>query len=295
VDGHNFPNLPLMKISAFHKQRGDEVEFYNPLFSGEADICYMAKVFTFTKDYGFPVKAKRVIKGGTGYNLTEKLPPDIEHIYPDYGLYGIKDTAYGFLTRGCPRQCGFCIVSEKEGSKSVKAANLSEFWNGQKNIKLLDANLLACSRHLELINQLIDSGARVDFTQGLDARLLTPEIVYRLQQVNIKTVHFSIDNWNEKEEILKKLTLFKSITGLPAQKASVYILCNYNTTVEQDLERIAVVDKVGFNPYVMIYNREKLHRRHILLRMQRWANNKIIFHAEKDFYKYRDNRRVKCR
>lgn len=148
VDGHNFPNLPLMKLSAWHKQNGDQVEWYDPLTAwlNPPDMVYMSKVFTFTPDYPHPVCAGEIIKGGTGYEYPsggKPLPEEIEHIYPDYSLYPelCRDTAYGFLTRGCPRGCDFCIVKEKEGQKSHKVADLSEFWNGQKNIILLDPNM----------------------------------------------------------------------------------------------------------------------------------------------------------
>ena len=126
VDGHNYPNLPLMKISAYHKAKGDSVEWYQPMFSGHMDKVYMSKVFSFTPDYEWCIDADEVIKGGSGYaiklidgkeiydkSIDHDLPPEIEHIYPDYSLYPemTKDTAYGFLTRGCPRGCGFCHVS----------------------------------------------------------------------------------------------------------------------------------------------------------------------------------------
>lgn len=178
VDGHNFPNLALMKISAWHKAKGDTVEWWWGL-GGEYDLVYMSKVFdgTYTPDIPEPLNAKRVIKGGTGYGLKNRLPDEVEHIYPDYSLYPelTKETAYGFLTRGCPRGCDFCIVAGKEGRRSVKVADLSEWWSGQKRIELLDPNLLACPDHMNLLQQLKDSGAQVDFNQGLDARLLTPE------------------------------------------------------------------------------------------------------------------------
>lgn len=139
VDGHNFPNLPLMKLCAYHKNKGDSVEWYNPLTAwyDVPDVVYMSKVFSFTHDYEHPVSGKSVIKSGTGYYYPDggqSLPYEIEHIYPDYSIYPqhCKDTAYGFLTRGCPRGCGFCIVGKKEGLKSRKVADLSEFWNGQK-------------------------------------------------------------------------------------------------------------------------------------------------------------------
>lgn len=121
VDGHNFPNLPLMKLSAWHKQNGDQVEWYDPLTAwlNPPDRVYMSKVFTFTPDYPHPVCAGEIVKGGTGYEYPsggKPLPEEIEHIYPDYSLYPelCNNTAYGFLTRGCPRGCDFCIVKEKE-------------------------------------------------------------------------------------------------------------------------------------------------------------------------------------
>ncbi len=130
VDGHNYPNLPLMKISAWHKAQGDSVEWYQPMFSGHMDKVYMSKVFSFTPDYEWCIDADEVIKGGTGYSIElingkevyhaeydKPLPHEIEHIYPDYSLYPeyTKDTAYGFMTRGCQRGCGFCHVAAKEG------------------------------------------------------------------------------------------------------------------------------------------------------------------------------------
>ena len=127
VDSHNFPNLPLMKISAWHKQNGDEVGWYDPLTAwlNPPDKVYMSKIFTFTEDYPHPVSGKEIIRGGTGYDYPSggrMLPEEIEHICPDYSLYPdlCKDTAYGFLTRGCPRGCDFCIVAAKEGKCSVK-------------------------------------------------------------------------------------------------------------------------------------------------------------------------------
>lgn len=91
VDSHNFPNLPLMKISAWHKQRGDSVEWYNPLtaWQNSPDRVYMSKVFPFTPDYQHSVNAKEIIKGGTGYSYPDggiELPEEIEHIYPDYSI-----------------------------------------------------------------------------------------------------------------------------------------------------------------------------------------------------------------
>lgn len=196
VDGHNFPNLALMKISAWHKAKGDTVEWCLPM--GHYDIVYQSKVFdeTYSLDIDWVPMADKVIKGGTGYGLDNKLPDEIEHIFPDYSIYPelTKDTAYGFLTRGCPRGCSFCIVAGKEGRRSHKVADLSEFWNGQKYIELLDPNLLACKDRLELLDQLAESRAMVNFNQGLDIRFTNEEIAEKLNNIRVKRLHFAWDN-----------------------------------------------------------------------------------------------------
>lgn len=144
-----FPNLALMKLSSWHKAQGDSVQWYEPLEMKHYDRAYMSKVFSFTEDFPFYVDADEVMRGGSGYCISlvdgkevydkskdTQLPHEVEHAFPDYDLYGIKDTAYGFMSRGCPRGCDFCHVKSKEGLASIKVADLSEFWNGQKNIVL---------------------------------------------------------------------------------------------------------------------------------------------------------------
>lgn len=291
VDGHNFPNLPLMKISAYHKSRGDSVEWYEPLFSGHMDKVYMSKVFTFTPDYPYCINANEVIKGGTGYSHPdggEELPEEIEHIYPDYQLYKdtFPDTAYGFLTRGCPRGCDFCIVGKKEGRCARKVADLSEFWNGQKNIVLLDANMFACKEWKDLSVQLIESGAWVDFSQGCDIRLMTDEKAEYIKRMKIKQVHFAWDRYEDKEKIVPQFKRFKEITQWDYRKLGVYVLCNFNTTFEQDLDRVYTLRELGYNPYVMLYEKDKLPAKHRLKLLQRWVNNRIIFRSCKRFEEY---------
>ena len=294
VDGHNFPSLPLMKISAWHKRQGDSAEWYNPLtaWQNPPDRVYMSKVFTFTPDYTHPVNAAEIIKGGTGYNYPDgkpDLPPEIEHIYPDYSLYPAlcKNTAYGFLARGCPRGCDFCIVESKEGRQSRKVADLPEFWNGQKNIVLLDPNFFACREWKELSQQLIDSGAWVDFSQGCDIRIMTEEKISFLQQMKIKQIHFAWDRYEDKEIIIPKFEEFKRLTGWDYRKMGVYILTNFNTTIEQDLERIYILRDLGYSPYVMIFNKQDVPKGHTLRRMQRWTNSRITFNAVKNFEDFR--------
>lgn len=300
VDGHNYPNIPLMKISAYHKQKGDEVGWYEPLFTGHVDKVYMSKVFSFTPDYQYFVDADEIVKGGSGYCISLEngkevfdqskdipLPPEIEHIYPDYSLYGVTDTAYGFLTRGCPRGCSFCHVEAKEGRMSRKVANLSEFWNGQKNIVLCDPNILACRLHWkDLLQQLIDSKAKVDFNQGLDIRLMTQEKAEMLKKIKTKTLHFAWDRYQDKKMILPHFQLFKEITGKSEWQLVVYVLCNFDTTLEEDLDRIYTLREMGYWAYVMLYDKEHIPRGHMLRKLQRWVNNRFIFSKCHTFEEY---------
>lgn len=299
VDGKNFPNIALMKISAHCKQQGDTVEWYTP-FSERYDVVFMSKVFSFTPDYDLVINADRVVKGGTGYCIslingkevfdkTENivLPDEIEHCYPDYSLYNITDTAYGFLTRGCPRGCEFCIVGKKEGKCSRKVADLSEFWNGQKNIALCDPNILACKDWKELLQQLIDSKANVDFNQGLDVRLMTEEKAQMLNQIKIKEIRFAWDRFEDKELVLEKLRMYAEVGKFKphSHNAIVYTIVNFNTTFEQDLERIYTLRELGYWAYVMIYDKQHCQQKYKDL--QRWVNNRFIFAKCEKFEDYK--------
>lgn len=286
VDGHNFPNLALMKLSAWHKSQGDKVEWWWGW--DHYDRVYMSKVFddTYTPDIPQPLNAAAVIKGGTGYGLDNHLPDEVEHIIPDYSLYGIKDTAYGFLTRGCPRGCHFCIVAEKEGRKSCKVADLSEWWRGQKNIVLMDPNILACKDHMELLFQLIESRAWVDINQGIDCRLLNEDNIAAINRLKLKKIHFAWDYMRESEAVLRGLKLYaeRAARKPHGQYGTVFCLTNYDTTMEENLYRIYTLRDLGYDPYVMIYDKPNAPREVRLL--QRWCNNRIIFKKQPDFSKY---------
>lgn len=302
VDSHNFPNLPLMKLSAWHKSKGNSVERYDPLFHsiGEPfDIVYMSKIFSFTPDFQYGVNCKKLVGGGSGYAISlvdgkevydkskdKDLPYEIEHIYPDYSLYPemTKDTAYGFLTRGCPRGCNFCHVEAKEGRKSHKVADLSEFWRGQKNLILCDPNILGCPQHMELLQQVVDSKAKVDFNQGLDIRLVNDKNLELLKQIPMKYIHFAYDRIKDKDLVERKLKDFKDATGYTHRKVMVYILVNYESTLEEDLHRIYFCRDIDFDPFVMIY--DKAHCKPIYRKLQRWVNNDFIFWSCPTFEKY---------
>lgn len=280
VDGHNWPNLVLMKLSAAHKSRGDTVELLKPsdvltysLFN-EYDKLYAACVFKENKPTADKLNNIGVDVGGTGFGFNRALKPEAEFTMPDYSLYGIADTAYGFMTRGCPRACPFCIVSTKEGRVSIKTADLGQFWSGQKNIKLLDPNILACNDSISLLAQLADSEANIDFTQGLDIRLMTRSKQQLINLCKIQSIHFA---WDDPccEETYQNLKRFRSGFPFDERKLSVYVLTNFNTTHAQDLDRVYKLRELCYTPYVMIYNKQNAprHTRHL----QRWVNNKRIF------------------
>lgn len=288
VDGHNYPNLAMMKLSAWHKSQGDTVEWWWGW--GQYDRVYMSKVFdeTYSPDIPEPINATEIIKGGTGYGLDNKLPDEIEHIYPDYSLYPelTKDTAYGFLTRGCSRGCPFCIVADKEGRKSVKVADLSEWWNGQKNIVLMDPNTLACPDHMDLLGQLADSGAWVDINQRADARLLTEDNIAALNRIKLKTIHFAWDMMEQSKAVLRGLELYAKYGAIQDHRRRlVYVLTNYGTTMEENLYRIYKLRELDYDPYVMIYDKPYAPKE--IKRLQRWCNNRIIFKSCEKFEDYK--------
>lgn len=299
VDSRRFPNLALMKLSAYHKSIGDEVEMYFPLT--HYDKVYVSKVFgdEYSQFDYTAINADIIEYGGTGFAITIEngreiyhkdkdisLPYEIEHIYPDYSLYPelTKNKAYGFLTRGCCNNCDFCIVSKKEGICSTKVADLSEWWNGQKDIVLLDPNILACKDREELLRQLIESGARVEFNQGLDARFITKEIAELLKQIKTKIVHFAFDYMKNEDRIIKGLETYTDIVQLNSRNTIVYILVNYNTTFEEDMYRIKKVQELGLTPDIRIYRKQSAPA--ILRDLQRWCNNRFIYRSVPDFFDY---------
>lgn len=299
VDGHNYPNLPLMKLSAWHKANGDSVEWYAPLFSGHMDRVYMSKIFSFTKDYPYYIDADEILRGGSGYciSLSDgrevfdkskdiQLPYEVEHIYPDYELYGIEDHAYGFLTRGCPRGCFFCHVKDKEGRGSYKVADLNEFWRGQSYIELLDPNILACKDRLNLLQQLADSKAKVEFNQGLDVRLMQDEVIDMLNQIKLVKPHFAWDRYQDKDIILPYFEKCAERFNVRPRNISVYVLVNYDTSFEQDLERVMTLRTMGYSPYIMRYNKESIPKGDKLNKLARWCNARFLFWKYDTFEQY---------
>ena len=296
VDGHNFPNLALMRISAYHKAKGDQVEWWwTDMF--HYDIVYMSKIFSdaYTKDIPEPLNADKVIKGGTGYCISlvdgkevfdktknEELPPEIEKCFPDYSIYPQFDFAVSMTSRGCPRGCSFCHVAAKEGRCAVKVADVSDFWNGQKEIRVLDPNITACREKRDLMRQYKETGAILDFTQGLDIRLLNDDDLADINQMRLRTLHFAWDN--PKDDLEGKFRNFAKGFRRKSNIGMVYCLTNFNSTMEENLYRIYTLRDMGYDPYVMVY--DKPHAPKEIKMLQRWCNNKIIFKSCKRFEDY---------
>lgn len=296
VDGHNFPNLALMRISAYHKAQGDIVEWWWSDFI-HYDIVYMSKIFSnaYTKDVPEPLNADKVIKGGTGYCISlvdgvevfdkaknEELPPEIEKMFPDYSLYPQFDFAVSMTSRGCHRGCSFCHVASKEGRRSIKVADVSDFWNGQKEIRILDPNITACRYKRDLMRQYKETGAILDFTQGLDIRLLNDDDLADINEMRLRTLHFAWDN--PKDDLEAKFRNFANGFRRKSNIGMVYCLTNFNSTMEENLYRIYTLRDMGYDPYVMVY--DKPHAPKEIKMLQRWCNNKIIFKSCRRFEDY---------
>lgn len=280
LDG-KYPELALMKLLAWHKRHGDET-IINPTVFDMVDRVYVSKIFTYTPDINHFYGAD-IVRGGSGFDLVTNLEYDIEHIYPDYDSFGVVDEAHGFLTRGCPRKCEFCIVAEKEGDRSVKVANLDEFWKGQKKIMLFDPNILACTDKFDLLDQLAQSKAKVEFTQGLDIRLITDKVIEAIKKINIGTFYFAWDN--PKDNLKEKFQNFIDVYGkIPHQRLCVYVLSNFNSTFEEDRYRVETLKSLGFGPYLMVYDKKNSPK--ILRKYSRYVNRRHLFYSGVSWEEY---------
>ncbi|MBA7508012.1 hypothetical protein ES706_06743 [subsurface metagenome] len=244
-----FPNLALMKLSAYHKSRGDEVSFNSPLFC-EPDITYASCVFTWNarrRNGLFP----DAIIGGSGIDLKAELPPEVEHIMPDYSLYPNVDFSLGFTSRGCIRKCPWCIVPEKE--RTIKPwARIYEFWDRRhRKITLLDNNLLAAPNWRLTMDDLIAEGLKVDFNQGLDIRLLNEEVVDYLRRVKAQELRFAFDDIAFEGAVRRGIELLLA-AGIRSRKLSFYVLVGFGDD-NTHLERMKILGSYNVDIYPMAY------------------------------------------
>ena len=281
-----YHNLALMKLSTYHKQKGDDVEFYNPLWGNTYDLIYASKIFRrpHKNDLYIPMNC---ICGGSGFIKNECLPEDDEHLMPDYSLYNLN-YSLGFTTRGCIRNCGFCLVREKEGHIR-EHAEVEEFLNPESNIVvLLDNNFLALPSHIKKLQKYIDRGWRMDFNQGLDIRLINKENAELLAKVrHYKQIHFAWDLMNYEKDVKEGLRILFNAEIKP-YKIMVYILCNYNTNFKEDMYRYKELNNLGVDPFIMIYENGNKRIRNFA----RWVNKRIYKSCEWKEYKKQNEKKT---
>lgn len=273
LDG-KWPNLALMKIGAYLRNRGEQVQRIGALEQTICETVYASKIFQFT-DRSYV--REDAIRGGTGWPDWKGLPnldDEIEHTYPAYDMWNCT-WAMGFLTRGCVRHCPFCVVPDKEG-RIRHHSHLSEWRNGQKYLRLLDANLTAHPDAVGYLEELSASGAYVDFSQGLDSRLITPEFCEAIKKVKLwGDVHTAWDLPEAEDRVLPGMRMLRD--ALPKDSLTAYVLIGYNTTPEQDLYRVMKLKEEGIKPFVMAYDKTNRYQKDFA----RWVNRKAIFETVK--------------
>ena len=285
ADSHNgFPNLALMKLSAWHKNEGHHVDFIKglpqapPLFL--YDQSYISCIFFQNREkvleYAMMLPNCKV--GGSGWDLDNELPEDVEHILPDYSLYDI-DYSMGFTSRGCIRACGFCVVPEKEGPIRDHS-DISEFhYPDHTKVILLDNNFQASPNWKNNLDYILEHDLKVNFNQGLDIRLLTKEFAQYLAQVKyynwtfkLKGLHFAFDDLRTEQAVRTGIqTLLDA--GVSRRALMFYILVGYNSTFEEDLKRVEILKELGVKPYIMRYNQSKDRR---LYHLARYVNRRYF-------------------
>ncbi len=243
-----FPNLALMKLSAYHKARGDQVYLNFPL--NQPDIAYASCVFTWHAKRKPEVPDGATV-GGSGINLKAELPPEVEHVMPDYNLYTGVNFSLGYTSRGCIRKCPWCIVPEKEGS--IKPwARIYEFWDRRhRKIVLLDNNLLAAPNWRQTMEDLLAEGLEVDFKQGLDIRLLNEGNLDYLKRVKSKELRFAFDHIGHEKAVREGIELLLA-NGLGSRKLSFYFLYSFADD-DMCVERVKILASYNVEVYPMAY------------------------------------------
>lgn len=291
-----FPNLALMKLSAHHKRLGDTIDLIKGIPTAppleEYDITYLSCIFFQNagrvRDYANQIKSKGLILGGSGFLPYDvRLGSEIEHILPDYDLYGV-DFSMGFTSRGCIRNCEWCIVPKKEG-KIRDNAPVSEFHDLRYNkIILLDNNFQASPKWRENLEYIIDHNLKVNFCQGLDARLVNEEFASMLSlskcydwAFNVRGAYLAFDTPQMEKPLLRALKTFEN-AGMPPKSFIVYVLVGFDTSYKDDLKRIDTIIEAGAKPYIMLYNRSPDST---LRHLARFYNRKYYEFVKRDEYK----------
>jgi len=278
VDGHNFPNLALMKISAYRKSIGDTVKWYDPLFDdNHLDLVYASKIFTFTPDYKYFPNCG-VIKGGTGYDIKRKLPDDIDAMPPDYSIYPDCNYAMGFLTRGCVNKCPWCIVPEKEGG--IKSYADIEEVATRKNVVLMDNNILSCEYGIKQIEKIGNMNIKIDFNQGLDSKMIDSSVAKLLSRCKwYKPLRMACDTVANIPHIERAVKLLRENKCTPSNYFCYVLVKN----IDDALERVEFLRKIKVDPFAQPYRdfKNNIEPTDEQKRFSRWVNHKAIFKSVK--------------
>ena len=276
------PNLALMKLSAWHKVQGDRVEIAFPLAAHTYDRVYRSKQFVervTPRGIDYPDDRTpwpcEVVSGGTGYDLTARLPEWGDTIYPDYKLYGCKE-AMGRFTRGCPRACSFCLVGKMDGTRVHQVAELEDFWHDQEVVRLLDDNLTAMpDLFIKVCERMAAKFIKVKF-EALDVRFMTVDMARSLVKVRrASRVHFAFDNVRDETGVRRGIAALKA-GGFPLYAATFYVLIGYGSTPEEDAYRIDLLDALGVESFVMPFDKDDPYQK----RLARETNRKQIFRTK---------------
>ena len=289
IDGHNFPNFALMKLSAWHNDRGDNVEWADAMFGGGYDRIYKSKIFTFTPDDNTPWNCE-VVCGGTGYDIKSRLPEEVEKSAAmDYSLYPQYDFSIQFFSRGCIRQCPFCLVHDKEGG--IHPVEPVELNPRGKHIEVLDNNFFANPEWKFAVDYLLRAKQKVNL-HGVDVRIMNEEQAYWLNRLPLyKSVHIAwdlpqIDLTDKLREVIRYIKPWKLMC---------YILVGFNSTMEQDLYRIERCRELGIKPYVMPYRdfENKTKPSQYAKDLAQYVNKPMIFKSCK-FEEFSPRKNFKC-
>jgi hypothetical protein len=290
ADGHNFPNLALMKISAYHKSLGDSVEWAG---IGNYDITYISKVFTFTPepqlglgDYG------EVIKGGTGFGLYNELSLLVDGRCPDYSIYPKFTAAYGFITRGCTNKCDWCIVPKKEGL-IYPNSDIEDWLDGRKEAVIMDNNILAHSWGIEQLEKIAKLGIKIDINQGVEAKRITPDIAELFSKLRFsRYIRIACDT-KAAIPAVEQAVLNLSKAGIKPYRIFCYVLVK---DVNDALFRIEYLRKLGVVPFAQPYRdfKNSIKPNYEQKRLARWCNRKEIF-TTCDFKDYKPGKGFYCK
>ncbi|MFT9496622.1 hypothetical protein [Anaerosolibacter sp.] len=279
------PNLALMKLSAYYKQSGADIFLNN--VPKDADKVFCSVLFTWNKDKAEQLQQvyKNIEFGGTGWDIYKQLPEDVEICKPDYELYAIEDilprikggiatkeskikkaevivnAGIGFTSRGCIRNCGFCFVPPKEG-KFRQVAEIKDLINPKSStVILLDNNITADPYVIDKLHEIRDRRLVVDISQGIDVRLVTPEIAKALSEVkHLRSIHYAWDLMGFENQIIDGIKILSE--KVKKWRHMCFMLIGYNTTFEEDMYRFRRLNEMDIKPYVMPYNKQYPSKKH---------------------------------